>query len=240
MELHAGPVAFLPEASLHVMLVQHLDWTSVPSSGNLDMELAISRDGGVRFTRPFRRHLGFPFFLAVNPEKGKFDSGTMWTNAQFIPSKDGSAQRLYYGAYESWSQSGKNTGVGAAQMTTHRFAALTPMNASFPATITLRAMEFRSVCAVTANIDTTTITSTTGAASSLAVELMSEDGYVIDGFSRRDNTMIPAGVDGLNVSLKWNRDLPISLPDTKVMIRAHLNGEAKLFALNVHACASSE
>ena len=87
VELHAGPVAILPEASLHVMLIQHLDWTSIPNPGNLDMELAISRDGGVRFTRPFRRHLGFPFFLPVNPESGKFDSGTMWTNAQFIPSK---------------------------------------------------------------------------------------------------------------------------------------------------------
>ena len=41
VELHAGPVTYLPHADVHIMLVQHLDWTSTPNGGNLDMELAV-------------------------------------------------------------------------------------------------------------------------------------------------------------------------------------------------------
>ena len=100
VELHAGPVAYLPHADLHFMLVQHLDWTSKPNPGNLVGELALSRGGGTAWTRPFRSHQGYPKLLPVNPVPGMFDSGTMWTNAVLVPSVDGATQTLYYGAYE--------------------------------------------------------------------------------------------------------------------------------------------
>ena len=92
VELHAGPVASIGQ-DLHVMLVQHLDWTS--NGGNLEMELAVSRDGGLRFSRPFRSSLGYAKFLPSNPMPGRFDSGTLWTNAQFIPSKGTTSARAH-------------------------------------------------------------------------------------------------------------------------------------------------
>ena len=106
------------------------------------------------------------------------------------------------------------------------------MNASFPATVTLRAIDFASICALSVNVDTTA----GGNASSLVCELMSEDGYVIDGFGRGNNTAVPAGVSGTHVPLKWSHQLPVSLSGMRVMVRAHLTGETKLFALNLHTC----
>jgi hypothetical protein len=55
--------------------------------------------------------LGYPKLLDVNPTPGRFDSGTMWTNAQFVSSADGKMQRLYYGAYQSWGVKGGGGGV---------------------------------------------------------------------------------------------------------------------------------
>jgi len=72
--------------------------TPVPSlfhKGNLEMELAVSRDGGLRFSRPFRSSLGYAKFLPSNPMPGRFDSGTLWTNAQFIPSKGTTSARAH-------------------------------------------------------------------------------------------------------------------------------------------------
>jgi hypothetical protein len=104
VELHAGPVHYHAEADLYLMLIQHLDWQSLPDKGNLNMELALSRGdtldgGGKEWIRPFRAHLGYPKFLDVNPTPGQFDSGTLWSNAQFIPGPN-NTQRLYYGAYQ--------------------------------------------------------------------------------------------------------------------------------------------
>ena len=53
------------------------------------MELALSRADGTQWTRPFRSHLGYPKFLDVNQQPGMFDSGTMWTNAQFVDGPPG-------------------------------------------------------------------------------------------------------------------------------------------------------
>lgn len=84
IELHAGPVMYHAAADIYLMLAQHLDWTSTPDKGNLNMELALSRGDGTQWERPFRSHLGYPKFLDVNPAPKQFDSGTMWTNAQFV------------------------------------------------------------------------------------------------------------------------------------------------------------
>ena len=82
--------------------------------------------------------MGYDKFLDVNPVDKKFDSGTLWTNAQMIPSADGKTQYLYYGAYEAWNVdvSGNGaSGVGVAKMGTNRFAAVTPMNSSYPSQV---------------------------------------------------------------------------------------------------------
>ena len=52
------------------MLIQHLDWTSKPNKGNLNMELAVGRGDGTEWSRPFRSSLGYPKFLDVNPVYG--------------------------------------------------------------------------------------------------------------------------------------------------------------------------
>jgi hypothetical protein len=66
------------------------------------MELAVSRGDGTEWTRPFRSSLGYPKFLDVNPAHGQFDSGTIWSNPQFMNGPVGSdTQRLFYGAYQS-------------------------------------------------------------------------------------------------------------------------------------------
>lgn len=43
----------------------------------------------------------YPKFLDVNPKPGQFDSGTMWTNPQFMDGP-GDTKRLFYGAYQQW------------------------------------------------------------------------------------------------------------------------------------------
>ena len=122
--------------------------------------------------------------------------------------------------------------MGAAMMVTDRFAALTPMNASYPATVTLRPVDLTGVCALTANVDST------AGGSSLRVELMSKQGYVIDGFSKANATAL-AGVSAIDAPLAWAAGaLPLSDPALRsaVMLRAHLLGGARLFAFGLRAC----
>ena len=169
------------------------------------------------------------------------------TSLKLSLAPDGTTQRLYYGAYQSWGagQPQNESGVGAAQMVTHRFAALTPMNTSYPATVTLRAVDFTGVCAVTANVDTTSTSRTSntlmsthsGAVSTVAVELMSA-GYGIDGFSKANATAIGAGVSDIAAPLSWGGagklPLPAALASGGVMLRAHLTGSARIYAFTLH------
>ena len=160
VELHAGPAFYHPAGDVYLMLIQHLDWTSKPNSGNLDMELAVGRGDGTEWTRPFRSSLGYPKFLEVNPMHGQFDSGTMWTNPEFVPGPPGSDKlRLFYGAYEQWSADtnpadGNNTGVGMVEMTTDRFAYFTNLNDAYPGQLTTKPVAL-GACKITINADTT-------------------------------------------------------------------------------------
>lgn len=228
VELHAGPVAYLPDAELYVMLVQHLDWTSKPNGGNLVMELALSRGDGKSWTRPFRDHLGYPKFFNVNPVPNKFDSGTMWTNAQFIPSSDGKTQRLFYGAYQSWDVDESNpaySGIGVAEMTTDRFAGLAPINQSYPGAVTLKPVDLSSICKITANVDTT-------GNGELRVELMSAQGYRFDGYDKMNATVI-TNISDTGVTLTWKGKT--TLPSGLTMLRAHLF-RSHLYAFTLHPC----
>lgn len=123
------------------------------------------------------------------------------------------------------------------------------MNTSYPATVTLRAVDFTGVCAVTANVDTTSTSRTSntlmsthsGAVSTVAVELMSTAGYVIDGFSKVNATAIGAGVSDIAAPLSWGGagklPLPAALASGGVMLRAHLTGSARAYAFTLHyAC----
>jgi hypothetical protein len=106
------------------------------------MELAVSRGDGTEWTRPFRSHAGYPKFLDVNPTPGQFDSGTMWTNPQFVDGPNDTS-RLFYGAYQQWSadtnpKDGNNTGVGMVEMTKDRYAHFTNLNSTYPGQLTTK------------------------------------------------------------------------------------------------------
>merc|ERR1712032_776691 len=119
------------------------------------------------------------------------------------------------GAYQSWNVDESNppySGIGVVQMTTDRFACLTPMNTSFPGTVTLKPTDLVGICKISANIDALQ-------GGELRVELLSVQGYVIDGYSKANATVV-SNVSDIGVMLTWKGQH--GLPNGTVMIRAHL------------------
>jgi len=221
------------------MLVQHLDWSSVPYGGDLSMELATSRDGK-EWKRDFRSSMGYPKFLPVNPMSGMFDSGTLWTNARFIPTKDGKRQRLWYGAYCAWGTDCKGkidcdckddatqSGIGLATMRTNGFAYLTPQNVTYPAQVTMKAVSLEGVCGFSVNVDVS------DESASLKLELLSHTGYVIDGYSQAKAISLQQ-VSDTDVPVTWDTEHARFPQGYKgeIIIRAHFLGAAKLYAINL-------
>ena len=178
--------------------------------------------------------MGYPKFLEVNPVYPSFDSGTLWTNAQFIPTHDGKRQRLWYGGYDAWPGKGilpeGLSGVGQVSMRTNGFAYLTPQNASYPAQITMKAVSLEGVCGFSVNVDVS------DESASLKLELLSHKGYVIDGYSKAKAISLEQ-VSDTDVPVTWDTEHARFPQGYKgeVIVRAHFIGAAKLYAINLMA-----
>ena len=134
------------------------------------------------------------------------------------------------------------SGVGSASMDTDRFAYLSPLNISFPAQVTMKPQDMSSVCAISANVNASGSSETPA---SFKLELLSETGYRVDGFSAANASAIVS--NGLALPCTWGAG-GVSKPPSGVvdpasrkvqrrfMLRAHLVGGAKIYALNLHAC----
>ena len=92
----------------------------------------------------------------------------------------------------------------------------------------MKALDLSKVVRITANVDTT------GTGSSLKVEILTAAGYGLDGYTKAHATTI-AGMSDTNITIGWaTKQLPLLDVQATVIIRAHLTGNAKLYAINLH------
>jgi len=224
VEFHTNPVFY--HAGCYFSLAQLLDRGD--GGGVIDIELMISRDG-VKWQRPFRRE----FFL---PRAGgkDFESGSIFTNA--TPVILDNEIRFYYGAYSMGATSANDdeqlSGIGMASIPRDRFAGIRPVARSAQATlaeplehvgqITLKPMDLSGVAGLTINADASEGT--------VRVELLTADGYRIEGFAKED--ALPLAGDMLQHRVGWTARNLSDLKPGKYMIRIHLN-KAEVFALTM-------
>ena len=79
VELHGGPVFETLSGDVQLMLLEILNWTSTPNSGDLNCELGVSRDKGKTVSTPERVKDMITFCYEL--ETGKFDSGALWMSS---------------------------------------------------------------------------------------------------------------------------------------------------------------
>lgn len=210
VQLHGAPV-FVYE-NTYVALLQT---AFIDSTGLQPIELAISRDG-IRWQRPWRSS----FFLPVDG-KTAFDSGRIWSSSTPVILDD--EVRFYYGAYEHpWNTSPKEpkSGIGLATMKRDRFAAVRPIEQV--GQVTLKPMRLESHEGITVNAD--------ASKGAVRVELLTEDGYGLSGFTRAD--AVPITTDGLRQLVAWSSGAQAKLLPGNYVIRVHLD-RADLFAVTV-------
>lgn len=227
VELHGGPAWYHPTADVYLMMLEVLDWGSVPI-GDLRSELAVSRGAGAAgdWRRPFRNKE----FLPLNPQPNKFDSGVIWASA--TPHTIGNVTYFYYGGYAEWNAdvgktctSGQEncSGIGIASMHVDRFAAMRPMNASYPAQLTTRPLSLTGTDCITVNADPR--------GGSVRVELLDAYGYRVHGYEAANATEIVD--DDVASPAKWST--ASKLPTGEFSVRLHFKGDARVFALSVHS-----
>eukprot|EP00940_MAST-03C_sp_MAST-3C-sp2_P001970 g1970.t1 len=245
-ELHGGPVFYHENADAYLMLLEVLDWQSRPS-GDLNCELAVARprrssSEDETWTRPFRKSPDSVYFFGVNPTPERFDSGTLWMSSS--PTTVQNITRFYYGAYSSWDASPSATcatnkscsGIGVAEMYVDRFASLSPMNASFPAQLTTKVVSFDNVCAITANVDATSL-SAASETGEIVVELMDARGYRLRGYDRQNSVPISAGTNDVATSVRWKNASVASLKgEFSIRVLFPAGGIVKLFAISLTDC----
>ncbi len=224
-EFHTSPVFF--HSGRYFCLNQIMNRRA---KGAIDIELMTSRDGRA-WERLFRR----PFFLARS-EPGQFDSRSIFSNSTPVVLDD--EIRFYYGAYNQSpiggvrAETGHRSGVGMASIPRDRFAGIRPVPKSEQPTlkkplenigqVTLKPLDLRGCHAITLNAE--------ASAGTIHVELLTEDGYRVRGFSKDD--AIPIRGDSLRYRVAWkDRDLA-SLPPGRYMFRLHLSN-AEVFALTL-------
>lgn len=226
VEFHTNPVFY--HAGCYFSLAQILDRGE--GGGVIDIEMMISRDG-LNWQRPFRED----YFL---PRAGgkPFESGSIFTNATPVILDD--EIRFYYGAY-SMGATGANddeqhSGIGMASIPRDRFAGVRPVERSEQATlaeslehvgqITLKPLELSGVDALTLNAD--------ASAGEVRVELLTADGYRIEGFTKADAA--PLTGDQLRHRVGWKKRKLHDLEPGRYMVRIHLDN-AEVFSLTTLA-----
>ncbi|MBM3858724.1 MAG: hypothetical protein FJ395_03635 [Verrucomicrobia bacterium] len=222
-EFHTSPVFFY--ADRYFCLNQIMDRRA---KGAIDIELMTSRDGLV-WERSFRQ----PYFLARS-EAGQFDSRCLFSNSTPIVLDD--EIRFYYGAYNQSpiggvrAETGHRSGVGLATIPRDRFAGVRPVSKSSQPTlkkplenigqITLKPRDLTGVKTISINAD--------ASKGEVRLEVLTEDGYRIRGFSKDD--AVPVQGDSLNHSVAWKGRNLSQLPPGRYMLRLHLNN-AEVFAI---------
>ena len=201
VQLHSGPAFF--HNDLYFSLLQVLD-----SAGTGDMpgELAISRNG-YDWQRPFRKEM----FIPATSEDA-FDDSIIWSNSTPIFHED--EFWFYYGAYQHpWNTDDKIqvSGIGLATMPRDRFAGVRPIQRF--GQITLKPIPFRDISGLTLNADTRE--------GAVRVEILSEDGYRVRGYSKDDAIEIRG--DGLRQPVRWRERQIADLPEGRYMLRLHLD-----------------
>lgn len=223
VEFHTSPV-FLHH-DCYICLNQLLDRRA---KGAIDIELMTSRDG-FTWERSFRQ----PYFLARS-QAGLFDSRAIFTNATPVFLDD--EIRFYYGAYNQSpiggvrAEAGQRSGVGMASIPRDRFAGIRPVARSAQPTlrkplehvgqVTLRPLDLSGCREITLNADATE--------GSVRVEILSEDGYRVRGYTRDD--AVPLQGDSLRHPVAWQGRRLEQLPPGRYLLRLHLE-KATVYAL---------
>lgn len=195
-EFHTSPV-FLHN-NCYINLNQILNRRA---EGAIEIELMRSRDS-LRWERPFRDQ---PFL--ARSESGQFDSHSIFTNSTPVVLAD--EIRFYYGAYNQSpiggvkSEPGERSGVGVASIPRDRFSGIRPVAKSAQVTlkkplehigqVTLKPLDLSGCREITLNADAT--------GGAVRVELLTEEGYRLRGYSKED--VIPIEGDSLRHIVTW-------------------------------------
>jgi hypothetical protein len=223
-EFHTSPVFFYNDR--YICLNQMFDRKA---AGAIDIELMTSRDGYV-WDRNFRDQ---PFLGRSQP--GLFDSRSLFTNSTPVVLDD--EVRFYYGAYNQSpvggvkSEPGQRSGVGLARIRRDRFAGLRPLERSDQKTlkkplekvgqVTLKAVDLAGCREILVNAD--------ASGGNVRVELLTEDGFRVRGYSRDE--AIPIEGDSLRHKVAWKERVLGTLPAGRYLLRLHLDG-ATVFAVS--------
>lgn len=199
------------------------------AKGAIDIELMTSRDGQ-RWDRPFRQQ---PFL--ARSESGQFDSRSIFTNSTPVMLAD--EIRFYYGAYNQSpiggvkSAPGERSGVGVASIPRDRFAGIRSVAKSTQVTlkkplehigqVTLKPLDLTACREITLNADATD--------GSVRVELLTEDGYRVRGYSKDD--AVPITGNSLRHAVVWKERRLEQLPSGRYLLRLHLD-HATVFAMS--------
>ncbi len=211
VQLHSGPAFFYND--LYFSMLQVMD---SGNSGNMPIELALSRDG-YNWKRPFRNK----WFIAPLDNKEIFDASLIWSNATPIYLKD--TFRFYYGAYgKPWNSSDSRqiSGIGLAEMPRNRFAAITPIEKF--GQITLKSIHFNKIKSIEINGDAEN--------GSIRTEVLTDDGYRISGYTKND--AIPLNSDSFRHEVKWKKKSTGDLPAGNYKLRLHLDN-SEVFAITI-------
>lgn len=231
-EFHTSPV--FRYGNLYLSLNQLMN----REAGTIDLEFMSSRDG-LHWDRSLR---GQP--VVPRGQGAVFDASALASNAS--PVVVGDEIRFYYGAYR-YSMTGgiarwatrqvigsKDyvSGVGYAFTPRDRFVALSPdprvpvkgkPGAPNPiGSVTLRALDLAGVQQLTVNAN--------AARGAVRVELLSEDGYRLRGYTKDE--ALPLTADGLTLEAKWQAKSLRELPAGRYLVRVHLEN-AELFAVTL-------
>ena len=219
VQLHSAP-AFVHHG-VWFGLIQLADFET---HGQQPIELAISRDG-FAWSRPFRDTMFIP---AGKPDA--FDTARIWSNATPVVLEK--EIRFYYGGAENpwtfgkeptiWKTTKKKpiTGIGLATLPLDRFAGIRPIEKV--GQVTLRPLPLSGLKKITLNAD--------ASAGSVRVELLSEEGYRIPGFTKAD--AVPLTSDDLAHEARWKDKQPGDYPAGRCLVRVHLEN-AELFAVTL-------
>jgi hypothetical protein len=220
VQLHSAPA--FPRHGLFFGLIQLADFES---NGQQPIELALSRDGGFTWSRPFRQEM----FLPVGAPD-TFESARLWSNATPVVLEN--EIRFYYGGAENPWDFGKNervwgskkklprTGIGFATLPLDRFAGVRPLEKI--GQLTLKPRSLKGVKAMTLNAD--------ASAGAVRVELLDAAGYRLPGFTKAD--AIPLTGDQLRHRVAWQNGDLSQVPDQEITIRIHLDN-AEVCALTL-------
>ncbi|HOW73512.1 MAG TPA: hypothetical protein PKY77_23165 [Phycisphaerae bacterium] len=218
VEFHTAPV-FLYE-DVYFSLIQILD--RAKGGGVIDIEMATSRDG-LRWDRPFRRT-----FVLARATGNAFDSGSIFTSSTPVVLEE--EIRFYYGAYSQGATGGDDcdlgSGIAVASIPRDRFAGIRPVEHSDQPTlrkpleylgqVTLKPIDLVGCGGILVNAD--------ASAGFAWVELLTEDGKRVRGFTRDD--CLPIRGDSLRHSVTWKDRKLGDLAAGKYLLRLHLERAA--------------